>query len=284
MFRALGMHQGPDISLAVAAAALGVPPRSARRALDILLGAFLIQSSRPHRYELHDLLRAYALDQARITDSQEARRDTLDRILRWYIASAAEAARLLSPGDSFPTCSPTEGPAPARLNNAAEALEWFDTERPNLVAGARAGLDVGLPRRAWELAMVLTPIQAHSFAFDDWSALSDLAVTAAETLVDQAALAAALDNRGRFLFRRRLLDQAKAVHTRALAIREAMDDQQGICRSLNALGLVGLRTRELAEAAARFAATAERARRIGDAHWDGLGRITSRKPSWRPTT
>jgi NB-ARC domain len=65
MFRALGLHQGPDISLAVAAAALGVSERTARRALDILLGAFLIQSSRPYRYELHDLLRAYALGSLR---------------------------------------------------------------------------------------------------------------------------------------------------------------------------------------------------------------------------
>jgi tetratricopeptide (TPR) repeat protein len=274
MFRALGMHQGPDISLAVAAAALGVSTRSARRALDILLGAFLIQSSRPHRYELHDLLRAYALDQARITDSEEARRGTFDRMLRWYIASAAEAARLLSPGDSLPAdVPPTEGPAPAAFNDAAEAFEWFDTERPNLAASARAALDAGLPRRAWELAMVLTPIHAQHFTFDDWSALSDLAITAAETLADPIALVAALDNRGQFLFRRRLLDEAKATHTRALAIREELADQQGICRSLNALGLIGLRTRELSEAAARFAATAERARGIGDAYWDGLGRM-----------
>ena len=274
MFRALGLHPGPDISLSVAAAAVGAPVRTARRALDILLGAFLIQSSRPHRYELHDLLRAYALDQARTTDSEEVRSDTLDRMLRWYIAGAALAAGLLVPGESFHGDVPsTEGPRPAAFDDATAALEWFDVERPNLVAIATAALNAGLPRRAWELAMALTPIQAHHFAFDDWSALSELAVTAAETLADQAALADALDSRGRFLFRRRILDQARATHTRALAIREELGDQRGICRSLNALGLIGLRTRDLSEAAARFAATAERARRIGDEHWNGLGRM-----------
>ncbi len=274
MFRALGLHQGADISLAVAAAALGVPARTARRALDILLGAFLIQSNRPHRYELHDLLRAYALDQARTVDSEAERRDTLDRMLRWYIVSAAQAALVLSPGDILHIdVPPVRGPEPAVFSDAAAAFEWFDTERPNLVASARAALESGLPRRAWELAMVLIPIQAQHFTFDDWSALSELAVTAAEALDDPAALAAALDNRGRFLFRLRLLDQAKATHARALAIREEMGDQQGICRSLNALGLIGLRTRELSDAADYFAATAERARRIGDAHWDGLGRM-----------
>jgi tetratricopeptide (TPR) repeat protein len=274
MFRALGLHQGPDISLAVAAAALGVPERTARRALDILLGAFLIQSSRPHRYELHDLLRAYALDQARATDSEAERRDTLDRMLRWYIASATQTAHLLVPGDSLQTTIPSvEGPEPTAFDDVAAAFEWFDTERPNLVANARAALDTGLPRRAWELAMVLAPIQAQYFTFDDWSTLSELAVTAAELLADPVALTAALDNRGQFLFRRRLLDQAKAMHTRVLTIRQELDDQQGICRSLNALGLIGLRTRELSDAANYFAASAERARRIGDAHWEGLARM-----------
>jgi hypothetical protein len=213
MFRALGLHQGPDISLAAAAAALGVTERTARRALDILLGTFLVQSSGPHRYELHDLLRAYALDQARAIDDETARRDTLDRLLRWYIAGASEAAGLLSPGDRFPLgTAPPEGPAPPGFETAAAAFEWFDTERPNLVANARAAVQAGLARRAWELAMVLSPIHSQHFTFDDWDTLSELAVTAAEALDDPAVLAAALENRGRFLFRRRQLGQAQAAH------------------------------------------------------------------------
>jgi tetratricopeptide (TPR) repeat protein len=274
MFRALGLHQGPDVSLRTAAAALGVPERSARRALDILLGAFLIQSSRPHRYELHDLLRAYALDQARTTDADAVCRDTLDRMLRWYITSASRAADLLSPGDRFLVdVPPPEGPAPLALETPADALEWFDLERPNLVANVQGALQAGLPRRAWELAMVLDPIHAQHFTFADWDVHSASAVTAAEMLDDHAALAAALDIRGRFLFRRRALDEAKATHARALAVREELRDQQGICRSLNALGLVCLRTRELTHAVAYFTDTAERARAGQDAHWEGLGRM-----------
>ena len=274
MFRALGLHQGPDISLSVAAAALGDPERSARRALDILLGAFLIQSSRSHRYELHDLLRAYALDQARTADSEEERRDTLDRMLRWYIVSASQAAELLSPSDRFPVdVSAPEGPAPLTLETPAAAFEWFDLERPNLVANAQAALQAGLPRRAWELAMVLNPIHAQYFTFDDWDAHSALAVTAAEELADQTALAAALEIRGGFLFRRRRLDEAKATHARTLAVREELGDQQGICLSLNALGLVCLRTRELTQAVVYFSDTVERARQAHDAYWGGLGRM-----------
>lgn len=274
MFRALGLHRGPEISLQAAAAAVGVPARTARRSLDILQGAFLIDPLQSGRYHLHDLLRAYALDQARTVDSESARIDTLDRILRWYIAGASQASLALSPGDRFIVdVAPPEGPEPLRFDDAAAAFAWFDTERPNLVASARSAAEAGLPRRAWELAMVLSPIHMQHFTFDDWSVLSAIAVNAAQELNDQQALASALDNRGKFLFRRRRLADARTAHTEALSIRQEIGDQLGICESLNALGLIGLRTRELSEAARNFEETVANARRIGDSQWEGLGRM-----------
>jgi tetratricopeptide (TPR) repeat protein len=273
MFRALGLHYGPDISVAAAAAAAGVPVRTARRALDILLGAFLIEAVRPGRYQLHDLLRAYALDQARTVDSDSERRETLDRILRWYIVTASQACLLLSPGDRFEIDVPSaNGPDAAVFDSTAAAFEWFDTERPNLVANVRSALASGLARRAWELAMVLSPIHMHYFTFDDWSVLSEIAVTAAEEVGDPAALASALDNRGKFLFRRRLLDDAKVMHSRALSIRENIGDRRGICESLNALGLISLRTRDHLDASVYFENTAVTAQAISDLRWEGLAR------------
>lgn len=273
MFRALGLHQGPDISLPVAAAAVGVPARAARRSLDILLGAFLIQTVRPHRYQLHDLLRAYALDQARTTDSAADRRETVDRVLRWYIAAASQACAVLFPEEGFPIdVSPPVGPEPAAFGNATEASEWFDTERANLVANARIALEVGLPQRAWELAIALSPIHANTFSFDDWSALSAIALAAAEEMADPAALAAALRNRGTFLARRRLLGEAKAAHVRALSIRQELGDTRGMLDSLNELGLIGLRTRELSEATKYLEQAAAMARDTGDMRWEGQAR------------
>ena len=274
MFRALGLHRGPDISLSAAAAARGIPTRGARRALDTLMGAFLVETPRPGRYQLHDLLRAYALDQARAIDSETQRRETIDRILRWYTVTASRASTLLSPGDSFPLEVPAvAGPDPLSFATPAAVFEWFDAERPNLVANARAAIESGLPRRTWELAMVLGPIQAGYFTFDDWSVLSELAVTAAEEIADRSALASALGNRGRFLFRRRLLNDAKTAHSRALEIRQELGDERGVLESLNALGLIGLRTWELSQAATYFADVAARARGIDDPWWEGVARM-----------
>jgi tetratricopeptide (TPR) repeat protein len=281
MFRALGLHRGPDISLSAAAAARGIPARSARRALDILIGAFLVEAPRPGRYQLHDLLRAYALDQARMIDSETDRRETMDRILRWYIVTASHASMLLSPGDSFPLEVPAvAGPDLLSFATPAAVFEWFDIERPNLVANARAAIESGLPRRAWELAMAsgpvqsyyLTPVQSYYLTFDDRAALSELAVAAAEELADRPMLASALSNRGMFLFRRGLLDDAKTAHSRALKIRQKLGDERGVLESLNALGLIGLNTRELPQAAVYFTDVAAKARGIGDPWWDGVAR------------
>jgi tetratricopeptide (TPR) repeat protein len=271
MFRVLGLHRGPDISLPVAAAASAVPIRSARRALDILVGAFLVDAVRPGRYQLHDLLRAYALDQARSLDSEDDRRETIDRILGWYVASAARARESLLPGSSsrVPPGDVGDVDIPS-FDTPAAAFEWFDTERPNLIANARSALEAGLPRRAWELAMVLGPIQAQHFTFDDWSALSEIAVIAARELGDDAALAGALDNRGKYLFRRRMFAHARDAHSEALAIREDSGDRKGALESLNALGLVCLWTRELSQATAYFADTVDKARAADEARWEAI--------------
>jgi DNA-binding SARP family transcriptional activator len=64
MFRALGLHPGPDITPARAAALAGVDPRQARAALIELARAHLIEEHAPGRFALYGLLRAYATDLA----------------------------------------------------------------------------------------------------------------------------------------------------------------------------------------------------------------------------
>jgi tetratricopeptide (TPR) repeat protein len=273
MFRALGLHSGPDVSLPVAAAACSIPVRAARRELDILVGAFLVEAPRPGRYQMHDLLRAYALDQARATDSEANRRETIDRVLRWYTATAGLASEVLAPGLSFDVEGQAAGsPDPFSFENSAAAFEWFDTERPNFIASARSAMESSLPRRTWELAMVLSQIHASYFTFDDWSVLSEIAVVAAEALDDQAALGAALDNRGSFLFRRGFLNEATETVSRALSIRREIEDQLGTIESLNALGQIGIRSRELSAAVAYLTDAAERAHTIGDRWWETIAR------------
>jgi hypothetical protein len=59
MFRLLGVHPGPDISVPAAASLAGTTHAQARRDLAELSGAHLVTEHVPGRYSAHDLLHAY---------------------------------------------------------------------------------------------------------------------------------------------------------------------------------------------------------------------------------
>jgi DNA-binding SARP family transcriptional activator/DNA-binding XRE family transcriptional regulator len=67
-FRLLGVHPGPSISLPAVASMAGIARDEAGRHLAELARAHLVTERSPGRYELHDLLRAYAFEQAGAID------------------------------------------------------------------------------------------------------------------------------------------------------------------------------------------------------------------------
>ena len=64
MFCLLGVHPGPDITVLAAASLAGVRRDQAGRALGELMAACLLTEHTSGRYAFHDLLRAYAAEQA----------------------------------------------------------------------------------------------------------------------------------------------------------------------------------------------------------------------------
>lgn len=270
-FRLLGANPGEDIGLPGAAALAGASARTTRRALDLLVGAFMVESSAPGRFRLHDLLKAYALAEARAVDPPGELRQAIRRLAAWYAATIRQAARQLTPADVPPEPGDEPGvPPPLSFTDSLAALEWFELERPNMVATAQAAAEQEQFDSAWLLAMAARPIHMHHFFFDDWDALSRVAVEAARALGEPASLAAALENRGRYLFRRRLLDEAREVFAEALRIREDGDDGRAVCESVNALGLAHLWARELDAAAGFFRRAASGFHDLGDPRWESL--------------
>jgi DNA-binding SARP family transcriptional activator len=81
MFRLLGLHPGPDISVPAAASLAAQAEPDARRLLGELAHAHLIAEHVPGRYAFHDLLRPYAADQCHALDSQDEREAAIGRVL-----------------------------------------------------------------------------------------------------------------------------------------------------------------------------------------------------------
>ncbi|KAA2266601.1 hypothetical protein F0L68_02365 [Solihabitans fulvus] len=97
MFRLLGVHPGPDISLAAAASLAGTGPVDARVALRELTEAHLLDEHRPGRFAFHELLRAYATEQAATVDSDADRDAAMHRMLDHYLHTGRTAALLVHP-------------------------------------------------------------------------------------------------------------------------------------------------------------------------------------------
>ncbi|GGQ04793.1 AfsR/SARP family transcriptional regulator [Streptomyces roseolilacinus] len=99
-FRLLGLADGPDISLAAAAAVLDLPPQETEDLLENLVDASLVESAAPGRYRFHDLVRLYARACAERDEQPPAEREAaLSRLLDFYLATAAHVYAIERPGD-----------------------------------------------------------------------------------------------------------------------------------------------------------------------------------------
>jgi len=136
MFRLIGLHSGPDIGVRAAASLASVTPTKVRPLLAELARAHLLTEHRPGRYACHDLLRAYAAEQADAIDTEDDRRVARRRLLAHYIHSADHADSLLDPRRQEPPAL-TEllpGVDPETMADHAQAVAWFNAEHRVLLS------------------------------------------------------------------------------------------------------------------------------------------------------
>jgi DNA-binding SARP family transcriptional activator len=183
MFRLLGLHPGPDITTSAAASLAGVSPAAARRDLDALTWAHLITEHKPGRYALHDLLRAYAAEQARATDDEQARRAAIRRVLDHYLHAAYSADRLLNRARDQITLAPcVDRVRPERLADYEQAMAWFRAEHKVLLAVLALAVETGCDTHAWQLPWTMVDFCEFSGQWHDWIATQRIAIAASRRL------------------------------------------------------------------------------------------------------
>lgn len=153
MFRLLGVAPGVDTPHAAAAALAGCPDDGAKAQLEELCAAHLLDEHTDGRYRLHDLIREYAREMTRQTDSEDQIGETLDRILAWYVAQAYNADRFLQHQPAVPEWVDTAIAVPP-IDDVSAALAWFEREGPNVLDAVRRAETVR-PARCWHLAIGL---------------------------------------------------------------------------------------------------------------------------------
>jgi DNA-binding SARP family transcriptional activator/Tfp pilus assembly protein PilF len=239
LFRLLGVHPGPHISLAAAASLAGIAPGPAREALATLAGAHLVTERVRGRFGFHDLLRAYAADRAEAQDSVAGRREALRRVLDHYLHTAHTAALLLEP-HRYPIGlgAPAPGVTVTDLAGQDQAYAWYDAEHPVLLAAVSYAAATGFDAHAWQLAWCLVDFLDRRGHWADWTATQDIALAAARSAGDPVGQARAHRSLG--LARMRLGDHRGAEDNlrRALELDRATGDHTGQARTHRALAWV----------------------------------------------
>ncbi|MFD3581709.1 BTAD domain-containing putative transcriptional regulator [Streptomyces sp. NPDC058683] len=228
MFRLLGVHPGPDISVAAAASLAGLPLQHAGRLLTVLADSCLVTEYSRGRYVLHDLLRMYAAELAGTADAAAETQAAEDRVFGHYLHSAHSADRMLDPHrDPIALPPAVPGVSPEHAADHGEALAWFTAEHPVLLAVVhRSGTAPHAPDApTWQLTRALTTFLQRRGHWSDWAAAQEAALDAALRSASPVGEADAHRGLGRACTRLMRLDDALTHLARALDLHKALGDR-----------------------------------------------------------
>jgi DNA-binding SARP family transcriptional activator len=241
MFRLLGVHPGPDITVAAAASLAGIPPGQAGPVLAGLAAEGLLTAHAPGRYALHDLLRIYAAEQARAQDSDADRRAATGRVLDHYLRTARAGALLIRPSRE-PVTSPPPQPdvTPEQPEDPAQAMGWFAAERRVLLAVISLAADARFDIYAWQLPWAIAESLDRHGHWRDYATTQRTALAAASRLGDTAGQAIASRLLAIACARLTGYDEARTHLTRCLELSEQAGDQAGQARTHRAFSWLAM--------------------------------------------
>jgi DNA-binding SARP family transcriptional activator/Flp pilus assembly protein TadD len=240
-FALLGVLDGPEMSVPVAARLLDQPEDAAERALERLVDAQLLETPSPGRYQLHDLVRLYVRELACRHHDESARAAALTRALGFYTATAWQTLPLLRPGDYRMTRMDDRwAKGGLELADEQSALRWLEAERPNLLAAVRqAAATPGVPPEiALQLAQALFGFFSVRCHWQDWVQVDQIALGVARRIGDRAAQAQAHNDLGYAYWLQGRFEEAVACHQQSLVICRELSDRYGEGLSLSCLGQV----------------------------------------------
>jgi tetratricopeptide (TPR) repeat protein len=239
----LGLPDGPELGVAVAARLLDVGEQAAEPVLERLADAHLLETPAPGRYRLHDLLRLYARELAAQRHPEPERAAALARALGFYAATTWGTLAVLRPGD----------------HRLARADDRLATQLAHALFGF-----------LW--------VRGH---WDDWVRVSQLALAAAQRTGDRAAQAHAHNDLGLAHYRQGRYEQALVCHQEGLAIFRELGDRRGQAESLRELGET-LRALDRPDAArAHWREALAIVEQLGTTHADQLRALLAEEPSGR---
>jgi tetratricopeptide (TPR) repeat protein len=169
-----------------AAALIGLPVGPARQLLSSLSARHLVERQQHGTWRLHDLVRAWAFEEAGRTLGPGQLRESARRALGYYFWTADAMDRILLPQRGRPRPS-LSLPAPLsapRLRDHAEALAWADETLPAIVEGMPVAEASGEYECVATLPHILLSYLNLRKPWPAWLALCRIGLQAAEKVHD----------------------------------------------------------------------------------------------------
>ncbi|GAA1995687.1 ATP-binding protein [Catenulispora subtropica] len=185
---AIGVHPGADYTAPAIAAVTGGGVAQAEEALEELVLASLARERVSDRFEVHDLVRAYASEVVADGASFD-RAGALARLSRWFLLAARSAASAMDTPALPDLADPDPGDlAPPVFDSYDAAMAWFDAERENLVAVHRAAASADLYEVVWQLPIATGQYRKVRFRMAEHLEANQLALDAARSRGDKSVL------------------------------------------------------------------------------------------------
>lgn len=177
LFRLLGLHVTPEVSVGAAAslAAWSVPRTSALLAQ--LHRTNLVNQLGPDQYRIHDLLWTYVRELVARHHTEIERRAATHRMYDYYLHTAYVADKLLDPDRETITLPARDDAVPVEnIPDGDSALAWLTRERHVLLAACKHAADRGFHDHGWRLAKVLTTFFDRQGHWHDWETIQRAAL------------------------------------------------------------------------------------------------------------
>jgi len=253
MYRLMGLFPGTYFESGVAAAAAAVPRADAKRMLEVLTDANLLDEAAADQYRFHDVTRLHAREMADRGDPADASDEAIRRMLDWFLAATGTACRLILPYRTDLVADLRYPPAePLRFVGPNGALEWLDRELPNVMAAARLAAARQLWSVPWQLADAMWPLFLYRGRYTEQLELDSLGLDAARENGDPVGEAKMLYRIGGSVLSSGQLDQAETYFVQALAAWRRLGRRDRMAGSLRRLGFVARKRRRPDDAIARF--------------------------------
>jgi DNA-binding SARP family transcriptional activator len=270
LFTRLGLLGVGDFGSWVSAPLLDVDLDSAADVLDELVAARLVEARVDEagacRFQLHDLVRIFAVERLSADETAAERAAALRRLLSCWLSLAVDAHRRAYAGGYGLHSNAELWKLPGRLRDQllANPLAWFRLERAGLVLAVAAAASAGLDEVCWDLAVTSVTLFESDYRVEDWRRTHELALAAVRRAGNARGEAALLCSLGTMALSSSRLDEALAYLEPALRTFEELGDVPGRAQALGALAFADRLSGRFDRALSRYEQALAGCRAAGD--------------------